>query len=449
MEILHVSTECYPAAKVGGLGDVVGALPKYLNKDGAVAKVIIPSYKNQFLRENQWEVTHEGDFTMGNRSFHYLILKEKTNKLGFDFYEAEIHGLIEEEFPYGYANDADRHLGFQIAVIDWLNSWQHRPDVIHCHDHHTGLIPFMMNYSFRYQKLKNIPTIFTIHNGQYQGWMNWEKWNDIPAFDYYRRGMLEWDKAINSMASAIKCSWKVTTVSHGYLEELSQNSLGLEPLFISERLKCSGILNGIDDEVWDPQKDKHIDKTYTAEDADKGKKKNKKLLCREFGLADDKALIIFIGRLVAEKGADLLDEAIYQSVTQSNGAVNFIVLGSGLREYENALNALKNSIPKNFNCYIGYNERLSHLMYAGADFLLMPSRVEPCGLNQLYAMRYGTIPIVRSTGGLKDTVIDFGDTGGFGIRFEQASVDDIVYSAAEALPYLRMKKNYMLSGKEL
>jgi len=159
MEIIHVSAECYPVAKVGGLADVVGALPKYLNNMGHIAKVVMPAYNNKFVREHEWETTHEGNFQM-SISYYYRIQKEKTNILGFDLYIVEIPGLLEEEQPYGYWNDTHRHLGFQIAVTDWMNAWQHRPDVVHCHDHHTGLIPFMMYYSYRFNNLKKYSHCF-------------------------------------------------------------------------------------------------------------------------------------------------------------------------------------------------------------------------------------------------------------------------------------------------
>jgi starch synthase len=439
MEIIHVSAECYPVAKVGGLADVVGALPKYLDKMGHVAKVVMPAYKNKFVREHEWETTHEGNFQMG-LSYYYRIQKEKTNLLGFDLYIVEIPGLLEEEHPYGYWNDTHRHLGFQIAVVDWMNAWQHSPDVVNCHDHHSGLIPFMMQCSYKYQKLKYIPTVFTIHNGQYQGWIGREQEYLIPHFDDWKRGLLIWKETINSMACAIKCANKVTTVSQSYLHELRTHSLGLESLFISEQNKSVGILNGIDSDVWNPETDTWIEMNYNSENVLAGKEQNKKVLCETFQLSDEKPLFVFIGRLVEDKGADLLAPAIYNSVMEHNGNVNFLVLGSGANEFEDALNGLKNSIPQNFNCYIGYNERLAHLIYAGADFLMMPSRVEPCGLNQMYALRYGTIPMVRSTGGLIDTVNDFGNYEGFGIRFDQASVWDINYSIGRAISLFNDKE---------
>ncbi|MBK7560632.1 MAG: glycogen synthase [Chitinophagaceae bacterium] len=434
MEIIHVAAECYPMAKAGGLGDVVGALPKYQNQLGHVAKVVMPMYRTKFLYDNQWELVHEGNQHLGQHFFRYSVIKEKTNKLGFDLYLVDINGLLDRENIYGYDDDTERFLSFQIAVCDWLNKWEHTPDVIHCHDHHTGLIPFMIKNCFEFRdKLAGIPTVFTVHNAQYQGWIGWDKYYYLPAFDSWKWGLLDWDKAINPMASAVKCAWKVTTVSNSYLTELKGAANGLENLFNYEQGKSYGILNGIDSQVWDPLTDSMIAKNYDKELVEKGKRKNKKELAGQFGLDPDKPLISFVGRLVGEKAADLLPEAISQSIYQHHGNANFLVLGSGDPELEERLNQMKKQFGGFFNSYIGYSESLSHQIYAGSDFLLMPSRVEPCGLNQMYALRYGTVPMVRNIGGLKDTVTDMGDPQGFGIRFDKASVWDITYSVGRAI----------------
>jgi starch synthase len=262
----------------------------------------------------------------------------------------------------------------------------------------------------------------------------------IPQWDSWKRGLLEWKGSINPLASGIKCSWKVTTVSNSYLHELRQISNGLEPLFEYERGKCTGILNGIDYSVWDPAHDKYLTEYFSIPDAEAGKERNKRILCDKFGLDPQKPLFIFIGRLVGEKGADLLPQAIADSFTFIGRKMNFLVLGNGEAETEVQLTQLKSSAKGDYNVFIGYNETLSHLMYAGADFLVMPSRVEPCGLNQLYAMRYGTIPVVRSTGGLKDTVIDIGEPGGYGITFNDAAVGDITHGIYRSVSLYRQKE---------
>lgn len=432
MEIIHLSAECYPVAKAGGLGDVVGALPKYQTKMGHYAKVVMPMYKTSYLYSQEWIIDFKGQTNMGDRWFDYTVLKEKNNSLGFDLYLIEIPGLLDRPKIYGYDDDTERFTAFQIAFIHWLNHWQHHPDVVHCHDHHTGLVPFMMKHCYAYQQLANIPTVFTIHNAQYQGWMSWDKSVYIPNWDLWKRGLLEWENTINPMASAIKNAWKVTTVSNSYLEELRYNSNGLEALFEYERGKCLGILNGIDAEVWNPQTDKYIEDHYSVETVEEGKEASKRYLCKEFNLNPDLPLFVYIGRLVGEKAADVLPDAILSCLYSHDRKISFLVLGSGDPGVEWQLSQITHSFPGNYNCMIGYNEKLSHLMYAGADVLLMPSRVEPCGLNQMYAMRYGTIPAVRSTGGLKDTVLDMGEWQGWGIRFNHATVGDITHAVSRA-----------------
>lgn len=424
MEIIHVSAECYPMAKVGGLGDVVGALPKYQNRLGHFAKVVMPAYDTQFVKDNDFEVVYDGWAKLDMRDFSIRIFREKTNRLGFDLYLVHLPGLTDRPLVYGYGDDTERFVAFQIAVLEWIRQWEHLPNVVHCHDHHTGLIPFMMANSFRYQRLKNVPAVLTIHNAQYQGQFGWDKMNYIPTFDTWNAGQLDWDGAINPLAAAVKCAWRISTVSPSYLEEMTYQANGLEKLMAQERGKSFGILNGIDSEVWNPAKDPMLKKKYNIRTVDAGKKGNKQALCDVFNLNPNKPLLTFIGRLVGEKGADLLPDIFHQVLSKANGEISVLVLGSGDPQVEGSLNHLKELFPGQFNAYIGYNEALSHQIYAGADFLLMPSRVEPCGLNQLYALRYGTIPIVRRIGGLRDTVTDIGD-GGFGICHDQTTTWDV------------------------
>jgi starch synthase len=440
MEIIHVSAECYPVAKAGGLGDVVGALPKYLNQLGHISKVVMPMYRTKFLYANKWEVVHKGYTNLGNWWFEFTVIKEATNALGFDLYLIDINGLLDREKVYGYDDDDERFTAFQICVLDWLTSWKHQPDVIHVHDHHTGLIPFMVKYCYKYANISNIPTVLTIHNAQYQGWMGWDNSIFIPRWDMWKWGMLDWKNTINPLASGIKCADVVTTVSPSYLEELRHMSNGLEALFEYERGKCVGILNGIDMHVWDPSTDTYIQHRYSVEDEEAGKAKNKMQLCDEFDLDFDKPLIIFIGRLVGEKGADVIPSVIGESFHHIGRRMNFMILGSGFPEVESDLESLLHLANNDYNLYIGYNETLSHRMYAGADFLLMPSRVEPCGLNQMYSMRYGTVPMVRRTGGLRDTVIDYGEPGGYGICYNEATVGDVCHGVWRAVELYRNKE---------
>ena len=439
MEIIHFSAECYPVAKVGGLGDVVGALPKYQNKLGHVAKVVMPAYNTKFLFENEFEVVYDGWVRLGYNNHPVRIFRERTNKLGFDLFLVHIAGLLDRDKVYGYDDDTERFIAFQIASLDWIAQWEHKPNVIHCHDHHTGLIPFMLSNCQDYRHLSYIPTVLTIHNAQYQGQFGWDKLHYLPVYDLRNSSKLDWNNSINPLASAIKCAWKVTTVSPSYLEEISYKAAGLESLLAQERGKCAGILNGIDNEVWNPQKDPMLSKAFNNRTVESGKKANKDALCNIFNLDKTKPLYTFIGRLVGEKGADLLPDIFWNALQQSDGEINILVLGSGDPHVEDRLNEITQHYRGNYNAYIGYNEALSHQIYAGADFLLMPSRVEPCGLNQMYALRYGTIPIVRRIGGLKDTVIDIGD-GGFGICHDQTSVWDVGDAIGRAYHFYQDQK---------
>ncbi|MCV9926791.1 glycogen synthase [Flavobacterium sp. LS1R49] len=441
MEIFHISAECYPMAKVGGLADVVGALPKYQNKAGHQVRVVVPGYDTKFKEENVFESVYEGDVKLGNFSFPFRVLKETSDKLGFELYLIEIKELFDRKDVYGYEDDIERFVAFQSATLDWLIVRGEVPDVINCHDHHTGLIPFMMEFGYKYSKLKNVASVITIHNGLYQGQFGFDKLNYLPEFDLTHVKILEWDNCINSLAVGVKCAGAVTTVSPSYLNEINNWANGLESLFNMSRHKSKGILNGIDIEVWDPSKDKMIEEQYTIESLENGKQKNKEKLCSQFDLDPTKPLFSFIGRLFDEKGGDLLPQASALALSENFEEINILILGSGNVIIEDQLKSLLNDYQGNYNVFIGYNEELAHLIYAGSDFLLMPSRVEPCGLNQMYSLRYGTVPIVRRTGGLRDTVIDFGDKGN-GICHDQASVGDIYYSIGRAIGLFNDKKSF-------
>ncbi len=262
MVVLHVSAECFPVAKVGGLADVVGALPKYQNKKGVNSKVIMPYYETEYTKNKKFDEVGDGIINLGDLFYNFQILKLKAN-LGFELFVVKISGLLDRENVYGYNDDSERFLSFQIAVLDWILGSEVKPDIFHCHDHHSGLIPFMLSNSTKYRKIKNIPTIFTIHNAQYQGQFSHDKVNYIPQFDFSNIGLLDWDGQINPLATAIKCAWRITTVSHSYMEELQNNANGLESLLRHESAKCSGILNGIDTKVWNPSTDKNIIKKYS------------------------------------------------------------------------------------------------------------------------------------------------------------------------------------------
>lgn len=440
MKILQISPECYPAAKAGGLGDVVGALPKYLNLAGHPTAVVIPKYQTKWLNRQQYATVYNGIFRLYQAMMPFSIERVLGEELEYPLYVANIPtkfdrpGVYQPEDGTNFGDEIERSLCFQNAVLTWVRDMEEKPKVFHCHDHVTGLIPFLTKHSPDYRMLRDIPTVFTIHNGEYHGAYSWSKSHLLPFYDANARGLLDWSNTINPLACAIKTSWKLTTVSPTYLAELMTSSNGLEGLIRGERHKAHGILNGIDTQVWDPAKDTYISYKMDGDNAD-FKAKNKGALLQNFNFDQRLPVITFIGRLVREKGADLLPGLIRQ-VLESGLEVAFLILGTGEQSIHRELQYLRGRFPSRLDIALEYNEGLAHQLYAGSDFLIMPSRVEPCGLNQMYAMRYGTIPLVRTVGGLKDTVIDMFEEGpvGRGIRFDQFTVGDAhhaVYRAYE------------------
>ena len=439
MNILHFSAECYPVAKAGGLADVVGSLPKYLSKLDAEAQVLMPKYGNEWVGNHQFETVFEGEAPLGDGHFQFRIQREFEDTLGFPLYVVDIPerfdrpGIYIDPYSgYGYWDELERFLCFQIAGLDWIKQLDPQPDLIHCHDHHTGLVPFMITKCFRYHGMEGIPTVFTVHNAEYQGAYDRSNYTLLPAFDHAEIGLLDWNGRLNSLASGLKCSWRITTVSPSYMEELAQSGGELSLLYRSEQEKSQGILNGIDTDVWNPKTDPYLEKNYTLKTHRKSKIANKEVLCERFDLSADYPLITYIGRLAGEKGADLLPP-LFTRFLESERSVNFFVLGTGDPVLHERFHQMNNRFVGFFDTTLDYNEALAHLLYAGSDFIIMPSRVEPCGLNQMYAMRYGTVPIVRKVGGLKDTVVDIGEEDGYGITFLDFDLDAASEAVARGL----------------
>lgn len=455
MNIVHITAECYPVAKAGGLGDVAGALPKYLNQSRHKALVIMPYYHNQWMGQANTELLYSGKAPFGTGKFQFKIFRLKKPALGFDLYFVDIPGRFDRPGVYmdpwsghPYWDEKERFFSFQIAALEWLTSSDNKPDIIHCHDHHTALVPFMMIHCFRYDRLHKIPSVLTIHNGEYQGRYDMGSYSLLPAFNLDHIGLLNWDGALNALATGIKCAWKVTTVSEGYLAELLEDCHGLEQLLRHEKSKTAGIVNGIDSDVWNPETDEFINHNYSQKAFKRGKSANKKDLCNVFNLDPKKPLFSFIGRLVREKGADLLPDLIKRCNREKVNA-NFLVLGTGDPVLHEIFNTLQSEYLGYFDSRLEYNEKLAHQIYAGSDFLMMPSRVEPCGLNQLYSMRYGTVPVVRKTGGLADTVRDISKKNGYGLVFEEFSIDDAITAIIRGVELFGKKQLFDETRKKL
>ncbi len=458
MQVLHIAAECYPAAKVGGLGDVVGALPKYLCAAGTSAAVIIPKYALKWFDDKHFSTVYEGNVRLQNQYQPFDIQKYNGADLGFEFFVANIknkfarNGIYNDlETGYGYGDEVSRWLCFQQAVLKWIGAFspEHQPKILHCHDHHTGLIPFFIKYCPEYRQLSQLKTVFTIHNGLYTGAYSWRSSNLLPLYQAQAQGLLDWNDTINPLASAIRCADVVTTVSGSYLNELMQSANGLEWLYRNEAHKSIGIVNGIDAEVWDPKTDSALVATLKTS-IPAFKLANKTEIINQFDLQPDLPMVTFVGRLVAEKGADLIPDIISR-VLNSGLKVNFVILGSGDPQIAEHIQGLTHYFPQNVGVRIAYNEKLAHVLYAASDFLLMPSLIEPCGLNQLYAMRYGSVPIVRSVGGLRDTVPDIGepDGSGRGIRFDRFSGEDGFWAIYRAVELYKDKKAMLELQKKL
>ena len=429
MKVLHISMECYPAAKFGGLGDVVGALPIYLNRAGVSTSVIMPKFGTKWLNQQQYREVFSQHIKLGNEYIWFSIEEVTSANLGFPLYVANIPGKFDRPGVYGdpgggwYGDEVERYLCFQQAVLKWVVDMHWKPEILHCHDHHVGLIPFMVKHCPEFRSLRNMPTIFTIHNGAYNGAFSWNNYHLLPYFEAAARPLLDWGNTICPLAAGIKCCWQLTTVSPGYLDEMKYDANGLEPLINSEMHKARGIINGIDAEIWDPANDPMIAHHYDGEDVKSYKTKNKNRLLDKFRIIPDLPIVTFIGRLVHEKGADLIPDTIRRTLGSGIRA-GFIILGTGEKDLMDAFASMRSQFSGYLDVSLEYNEALAHQLYAGSDFLLMPSRIEPCGLNQMYACRYGTVPIVRSIGGLRNTIPDIGENGGRGIRFDHFTVDD-------------------------
>lgn len=436
MLVVHISAECYPAAKVGGLADVVGSLPGYQIGQGIESVVLIPKYGMPWIKEQKWKTVFEAEVVQNGEWIKFNIDQlADDDVLGFPLLTVDIPQYFDRPGVYAYPpgnyfkDETARYFAFQQAAIIWMSAMEKLPDIVHCHDHHTGLIPFFMKYGVDFINLNPIPSVYTIHNGNYQGMHSWKDVVNLPRFHRNDAGLLDWDEAINSMSSAIRNCWALTTVSPSYMEEL-KGLPNLGNLINEQSGKALGILNGIDYETWNPKKDQFV--THKLKRSlENFKKKNKAELTTGFNFDPQAPLFVFIGRFAREKGAYILPDVI-GSFLSANNPASFIILGSGDEALSTRFHHLARYFPQQVQYRQGYDEPLAHMLYAGADFLIMPSLVEPCGLNQMYSMHYGTIPIVRAIGGLKDTVVDI-EQGGGGFRFGDLEIHEITSTLYRAM----------------
>ena len=405
-KILFAAFEGLPFIKTGGLADVVYALPKALDKEQYEVKVVLPllkSVKNKYYDKltylDYFEV-HSGYINEGANVYKY-------NNEGIDYLFIENDTFFNRDAVYGYGDDACRFSFYNVAILEMMIKLDYFPDIIHTHDYHTAVLPALCKLRFNNnEKIANIKHIFTIHNLVYQGIYDKQVLFDFLAFDYryFADGTLRFNDSCNFMKIGIHNADIVTTVSKTYAQEIqtSEYGEGLEMMLKYRSQDLYGIVNGIDPDIWNPKTDK-IAFNYSTKNYLKGKAANKEAIQKELGLnVDPDALLVgMVSRLTFQKGAELLSDINGEMLKKH---VQIIVLGTGESKYEYAFRMMEDWNKGRAVYYAGYNEELAHSIYAGCDMLLMPSLFEPCGISQLIAMRYGTLPFVRETGGLKDTV---------------------------------------------
>lgn len=407
-KILFVASESVPFIKTGGLADVVGSLPKYFNKEKYDVRVMLPKYmcmKQEWKEKLQYKTHFYMDLNW--RSQYVGILELEHDGIIFYFVDNEYY--FSGAKPYGYIHeDIEKFAFFSKAALSALPLIDFRPDIIHCHDWQTGLIPvYLDNFRYGNEFFRGIRSVFTIHNLKFQGIWDKKSVKDITGLPeyYFVPDKLEAYKDANYLKCGVVYADRVTTVSNSYAEEIKMPFYGekLDGL-MNARANClSGIVNGIDYDDYNPETDIHVPYHYNAENFRKEKVKNKMELQKELGLeVDSKTMMIgIVSRLTDQKGFDLI---AYVMDELCQDAVQFVVLGTGEEQYENMFRHFAWKYNGKVSANIYYSEALSHKIYAACDAFLMPSLFEPCGLSQLMSLRYGTVPIVRETGGLKDTV---------------------------------------------
>lgn len=444
MKILYAASEVAPFVKTGGLGDVAGSLPAALAAAGHEVAVVCPLYsaigkdwreqmtfvKNAYVQLG-WRNQYCGIFSLERAGVTYYFLDNE-----YYFARAQV---------YGEYDDAERFAFFSKAVLEILPDLELRPDVINCNDWQTALIPVYYNLMFASRPFyTGIKTVFTIHNIAFQGRYGREILEYVMGIDdaHYRSGFMVMDGDVNLMKAAIVASNAVTTVSPTYAEEIQTPYYGhgLDSILRSNSYKLHGIINGIDLDAFDPAHDPYLPAHYTAQDLS-GKAADKQALLELCGLEGDAdtPVIGMVGRLTDQKGLDLV-EAVLDDILRDN--VRLVVLGKGDWRYEQMFVEAKRRYPDKVSASILFSADLANKIYAGADLFLMPSKTEPCGLAQMIALRYGTIPIVRETGGLRDTVtafVDYLGTGN-GFTFHSYNAHDMLHVIREACEVFRFNK---------
>jgi starch synthase len=432
MNILHVSAECSPFVKVGGLADVVGTLPQEIKRlRNMETRVIIPYYQSVINRFGS-ETTHVTHFsiTLGTKRSVYVGIESlKRGNILYYFVDNIFYFGSRSDY-YNYGDESERFAFFQIAVLEAICRIDFKPDIIHVHDWHTAVIPLLIKR--RYHDI-HAKTVLSIHNLQYQGIFPLE---DAQLFQLEDQS-LSHEGNLNFLRAGIETSDLIVTVSRTYAAEIMTDyyGYGMQRLLREHSDKVIGILNGISTRAYNPETDRLLAERYSVRDFRSGKKKNRDALEKRLktSYASDLPLIGIVSRLVSQKGFDLIRRVFDEMLEQSE--FNLVVLGDGESEYVDYFRGLEIRHPHHVSVTIGYDNQLAHLIYAASDLFLMPSKFEPCGLSQMIAMRYGSIPIVRETGGLVDTVTPFNEyeMTGNGFSFTHFNAHDMMYVIRYAL----------------
>lgn len=436
-KILHVAAEAVPFVKTGGLADVIGSLPKELKKQGLDVRVVLPKYGDipQKYKDEMQFVTHF-EVAVGWRQKYCGIATLEYE--GVTFYFIDNEEYFGRSGLYGHFDDAERFAFFCRAVLEMLPQLEYQPDVIHSHDWHAALVSIFLRTQYDSSFYQGIRTLFTIHNLRYQGVFTKEIMGDILGLDweYFRPDALEFYGSINFMKGGIVASDLISTVSDTYAQEIQYPFFGeqLDGLLRARKMDLVGIVNGIDYDIYNPASDPHIASSYDVNSIDQ-KMVNKLKLQEQLGLPlkREVPVIAIISRLVSAKGLDLVAHIFDELIAYED--VQLVVLGTGEEQYQNLFQHAAWTYPSKVSVHINFDEALAHQIYAGADMFLMPSLYEPCGIGQLIALRYGTLPIVRETGGLKDTVHAFSKytCEGNGFTFAPYNAHDMFYTIKRAL----------------
>jgi starch synthase len=443
LKVLYCTSEAAPFASTGGLAEVAGSLPKALRLRLIGCRVVLPLYEEipQELRENMKFVTSLSVPVAWRRQYCGVFETHVGNVI---FYLIDNQYYFKRHGLYGHYDDAERFAFFSRAVIEMLPCLDFKPDIIHCNDWQTALVPVYYSQFYASKDwFRGIKTILTIHNIQYQGKFSKEILEDVLGFPQPSMPLLEHGNYINLLKGGIECANCVTTVSPTYAKEILDPlfAYGLEDILQEHSAKIQGILNGIDVTVYNPETDPEIYTNYSADDLT-GKAENKLGLQKRLNLRQDVAvpLIGMVTRMVPSKGLDLVEEAI-DSLLQKSDA-QFVILGSGDWDYENFFKELQQRWPGRVCSCFGFIPELSHKIYAASDIFLMPSKCEPCGHAQLIALRYGTIPVVRETGGLKDSIRDYNDGEGNGFTFQEYDAGRMKEAVERALKAYRDREGW-------